>query len=154
DMALAYALQMIGTNPGPRLTIYGEFLDRHPPQHEVEIVENTSWSCFHGVERWRNNCGCNAGRAGWHQSWRGPLREALDWLRDAVAPLFETKAGQYLRDPWAARNDYVQIILDRSPERVQRFVMEHASRDLTGGDTVTILKLMELQRHAQLMYTS
>jgi (1->4)-alpha-D-glucan 1-alpha-D-glucosylmutase len=154
DMALAYALQVMGQQPEVKLTIYGEFLDRHPPQHEVEIVENTSWSCFHGVERWQSNCGCNSGRPVWHQSWRGPLREALDWLRDSVAPLFEARGKEFLRDPWAARNDYIQIILDRSPERVQRFLLEHANRELTAADSITLLKLLELQRHAQLMYTS
>ena len=89
DMALAYALDQIAATPGVALTNYGEFLEKHPPQWEVEIIENSSWSCVHGVERWRSNCGCNSGRAGWHQNWREPLRAALDGLRDAGRTLYE-----------------------------------------------------------------
>ncbi len=121
----------------------------------MEIFENTSWSCAHGVERWWKDCGCNSGgHPGWNQAWRTPLREALDWLRDTSAPLFEDKAGQYLKDPWAARNDYIQIILDRSPENVDSFLNRHASRELTCEEKVVVLKLMGTQRSTMLMYTS
>ena len=89
EMALAYALEIIETKKLAKITNYGEFLENYPPAWEVQIHENTSWSCVHGVERWRSNCGCNSGRMGWNQEWRKPLREALDWLRDAVAPRFE-----------------------------------------------------------------
>ena len=76
-----------------KITNYGEFLEKHPPTHQVEIFENSSWSCVHGVERWRSNCGCNSGGHGdWNQTWRAPLRAALDWLRDAIAPCYEEKA--------------------------------------------------------------
>jgi alpha-amylase/alpha-mannosidase (GH57 family) len=155
DMALAYAMHYIQSNKLGRLTNYGEYLERHPPAHEVRISENTSWSCPHGVERWRSDCGCNTGgRPGWNQAWRAPLREALDWLRDELAPSYEEHAGQLLRDPWAARNDYINVILDRSPENVGRFLSQHAARALTDDEKVVVLKLMELQRHAMLMYTS
>ncbi|MHB1133382.1 MAG: malto-oligosyltrehalose synthase [Chloroflexota bacterium] len=154
DMALAYALQYIEENKLARLTNYGEFLDLFPPTHEVEIVEDTSWSCSHGVERWRSDCGCNAGHAGWNQQWRGPLREALDWLRDELAPRFEAEAGRYLRDPWAARDDYIEVILDRSPESLDRFLDEHSTRLLAEHERVAVLKLLGAQRMALLMYTS
>ncbi len=75
-----------------KITNYGEFLEMHPPTHEVEIIENTSWSCAHGIERWRSDCGCNSGRAGWNQQWRQPLRNALDFLRDDIASPFEQRA--------------------------------------------------------------
>ena len=126
DMALAYALDRIEADPGLRLTNYGEFLEMYPPTHEVQIIENTSWSCAHGVERWRSDCGCNSGRAGWNQQWRGPLREALDYLRDCVAELFESKAGEMLHDPWAARNDYIDVVLDRSPDSLWLFFEKHS----------------------------
>uniref|UniRef100_A0A7C3UXV1 DUF3536 domain-containing protein n=1 Tax=Desulfobacca acetoxidans TaxID=60893 RepID=A0A7C3UXV1_9BACT len=155
DMALAYALEYIESKGLARLTNYGEFLEKHPPVFEVEIFENTSWSCAHGVERWRNDCGCHSGQhPGWHQAWRAPLREALDWLRDSLAPLFEKEAGELLRDPWEARNDYIAVILDRSPDNVAEFLKRHARRALDEEQKIKVLKLLESQRHALLMYTS
>jgi len=116
-MALSYALHHIETNKLAQLTNYGEFLERYPADHLAEIVNNSSWSCVHGVERWRTNCGCNSGgHAGWNQEWRAPLRAALDWLRDELAPFYEQKAGPLLKDVWAARDEYVQVILNRAEE--------------------------------------
>ncbi|MGC8494909.1 MAG: DUF3536 domain-containing protein [Syntrophobacteraceae bacterium] len=155
DMALAHALHHIESNGLAQVTNYGRYLEDHPPTYEVEIFENSSWSCEHGIERWRSDCGCNSGgNPEWNQAWRAPLRAALDWLRDAVNPAFEQMAGQFLTDPRAARDDYVDIIVDRSPDRIGAFLHRHATRPLNSGDEITVLKLMELQRHAMLMYTS
>ncbi len=155
DMALAYALHYLESNNLARLTNYGEYLERHPPTHQVQIMEHTSWSCTHGVERWRSDCGCNSGgHPGWNQAWRAPLREAFDWLRDTLAPRYEEKARRFVKDPWAARNDYIEVILDRSPESIERFLNRHAARELREAEQITVLKLLELQRHAMLMYTS
>ena len=154
DMALAYALDHIDNNGAATLTNYGEFLERHPATHEVEIVENTSWSCGHGVERWRSDCGCNTGNhPGWNQAWRGPLRDGLDWLRDQVAPLYEEHGRRYLRDPWAARDDYIDVILNRRGNE-PAFFESHAAHPLTHSEMTAALKLLEIQRHAMLMYTS
>jgi alpha-amylase/alpha-mannosidase (GH57 family) len=155
EMALAYALEHIEKNNLATLTNYGEYLEKHPPQHEVQIHEKSAWSCSHGVGRWMSDCGCNSGgHAGWNQSWRAPLREALDWLRDEVAPRFEAKAGEYLRDPWGARNEYISIILDRTPENREKFFASQAKRPLEDAEKINVFKLLELQRHAMLMYTS
>ena len=155
EMALAYALQYIETNSLARLTNYGEFLEHYPPTHEVEIVPNSSWSCAHGVERWRADCGCNSGtHPGWRQAWRGPLRKALDWLRDALAPAYERRAAALVHDPWAARDDYIDVILDRSDESLDRFLARHAVRELSAAEQTALWQLLELQRHAMLMYTS
>jgi len=155
DMALAYALHYIETNNLAQITNYGEYLEKYPPTYEVEIIENTSWSCSHGIERWRSDCGCNAGRhPKWNQAWRAPLRQALDWLRDTVSPKYEEKARQFLNDPWAARDNYIEVVLDRSPESVQRFLSQHAISELNETEKITVLKLLELQRHTMLMYTS
>ncbi|HLI30436.1 MAG TPA: DUF3536 domain-containing protein [Terriglobia bacterium] len=155
EMALSYALDYIESNNLADITNYGEYLERHPATHIVEIIENTSWSCVHGIERWRSNCGCNTGgHPGWTQEWRGPLREALDWLRDNLAPRFEEKAGAFLKDPWAARNDYIDVILNRSDEILNQFLTKHAVRELQESEKVSVLRLLELQRHAMLMYTS
>ena len=155
DMALASALHHIETDGLARITNYGEYLEKHPPTHEAEIIENTSWSCTHGIERWRSDCGCNAGRnPKWNHAWRTPLREAMDRLRDYLAPKYEEMGGQFLKGPWTARDDYIEVILDRSPENIQRFLDRHRTRELNESETVTVLKLLELQRHAMLMYTS
>jgi hypothetical protein len=154
EMALAYALEHVEREEMAILTNYALFLEKFPPEFEAEIVEDSSWSCVHGVERWRSNCGCNSGRQGWNQEWRAPLREALDFLRDAVAPEYERQAADLLKDPWAARDAFVEVILDRSDESLARFLAEHASRELNHDETVRVLELLELQRHAMLMYTS
>ena len=155
DMALAYALSHIESNGLAKITNYGEYLEKFPPEHEVEIGENTSWSCVHGVDRWRKNCGCNSGKnAGWNQEWRGPLRDSLDWLRDGLAPKYELTARKYLKDPGQARDDYIEVILNRSEEKTDEFLKNHCVRDLTADEKVIVLKLMEIQRHSMLMYTS
>jgi len=155
EMALTYALQRIENEKLAELTNYGQFLERYPADHFVEIVENSSWSCVHGVERWRSNCGCNSGgHAGWNQEWRAPLRAALDWLRDMVNPVFEEKAAPLLRNPWDARDEYIQVILNRSDASVDAFFSKHATHPLSPEEQVTALKLLEMQRHAMLMYTS
>ncbi|GIW74306.1 MAG: glycoside hydrolase [Phycisphaerales bacterium] len=155
DMALAYALHLIEGRQDVRLTNYGEYLERHPPAWQVEILENTSWSCAHGLERWRADCGCTTGgHPHWNQAWRAPLRQALDWLRDRLAALYEEQAGELVRDPWAARDDYIDVILDRSESSRHRFLERHARRGLAAAERVRVWKLLEMQRHAMLMYTS
>ncbi len=155
DMALAYALDYIETQKLARITIYPEYLEKYPPTYEVEIIENTAWSCFDGVERWRSNSGGNSGgNPGWNQEWRAPLRQSLDWLRDTLALHFERRGRELFQDPWVARNEYIRVVLDRSPENVARFLQDHAEHTLTHDEQVVALQLLELQRHAMLMYTS
>jgi alpha-amylase/alpha-mannosidase (GH57 family) len=154
EMALSYAMHTIEDGNQARLTNYGEFLEKFPPAWEAEVVEDTSWSCAHGVERWRSNCGCNGGKPGWNQEWRAPLREALDYLRDATAPLAEQLAQALLKDLWAARDAYINVILDRSPASILNFFAQHAARALTENERIAALELLELERHTQLMYTS
>ena len=154
EMALSFAMHYIEDNGLARLTNYGEFLAKFPPTWEAEIAEDTSWSCAHGVERWRSDCGCNGGKAGWNQRWRAPLRQALDYLRDATAPLAESLADGLLLDPWNARDAFIEVILDRSDESVDRFLETHATRKLSEDERTTVLELMEMERHTQLMYTS
>ncbi len=157
EMALADCIDTLRRMPDVQLTNYAWYLEQFPPQYEVQIHENSSWSCVHGVERWRSDCGCHTGgQPGWNQAWRAPLREALDWLRDELAPIFEQYASRYVKDPWAARNDYIGVILDRSQENVDAFLRKHGKKDVrwTPEARTTVLRLMEMQRHAQLMYTS
>ncbi|MGA2216943.1 MAG: DUF3536 domain-containing protein, partial [Terracidiphilus sp.] len=154
EMALAYALRLLESDKTVKLGNYASFLEQFPPEYECEIVDNTSWSCVHGVERWRSNCGCNGGKPGWNQLWRAPLRQALDELRDALAPLTEQEGAKLFKDIWAARDNYIEVVLNRSEESVERFLRSHVKHILSEDERVRALELMEMQRHTQLMYTS
>ncbi len=160
EMALAWMLHWVqeqsarAAKDKARLTNYGEFLENHPPRYEAQIVEDTSWSCAHGVERWQSDCGCSSGRPGWDQKWRAPLRESLDWLRDTVAPMVRAMAEKLFTDPGAARNEYIDVLLDRSRESRDAFLAAHRSHALSDAERTQALMLMELERHAMLMYTS
>jgi alpha-amylase/alpha-mannosidase (GH57 family) len=153
ERALAEVLDAIDESGWARLTNYGEFLERFPPRRETRVVANSSWSCAHGVGRWSEDCGCSSVGASRHP-WRRPLREALDWLRDALAPVYEAEAARFFHDPWAARNDSIEILLDPTPEGADRFFERHAVRRLSAAERDAALDLLELQRNALLMYTS
>ncbi len=152
DMALSFCLDYIEKLKDNYVTNYGQFLDKFPPQYEVQIHEFSSWSCVHGVERWRADCGCNSGgNPGWNQQWRKPLRETLDWLRDELAELYELEASAILKDQWKARDEYINVILNRDEEAVRKFLKDHCKKVVAQNK---VLRLMEMQRNALLMYTS
>ncbi|MEM9822323.1 MAG: DUF3536 domain-containing protein [Bacteroidota bacterium] len=154
EMALADCLNHIRKNNLATLTNYGEYLELFPPEYELQIHDNSSWSCVHGVERWRSNCGCNSGRPNWTQTWRAPLRETLDWLRAQLVPVYEKEAEKLLKDPWVARNDYIHVLLNRGDESVDHFIDTQAIKKPSKQQKTQILRLMEMQRNAMLMYTS
>ena len=155
DMALAFALREIERRSDVALTNYGEFLARHPPAYEVEVRAPSAWSCAHGIERWRSNCGCSTGlHPGWSQAWRTPLREALDRLAAGVRPALERELGGIFPDPGAARLAYVDVIADRSPEHVAAFLAAQAGAALPPDRASRALRLLEIERHLQQMYTS
>lgn len=160
DRVLAYLLQEVAPEQGYQIVNYAQFLELCPPKKEVRLKsgedgEGTAWSCAHGVRRWKENCGCRGdGPATWNQEWRKPLRDSLDWLRDQLIELFETEASRYLKDVWEARNDYISIILNRNSGSIKSFFEKHAVKELTQNETCLSLQLLEMQRHAMLMYTS
>jgi alpha-amylase/alpha-mannosidase (GH57 family) len=155
DMALAYCLHYIRTNHLAKVTVYGEYLEKFPPSDEVRISENTSWSCSHGVERWKNNCGCSYDKSlSGRQPWRQPLRKSMDFLRDKLSDVYEKNLSQYCPDPWQVRNDYIQIINDESDENRINFIEKVTHKELEQQDIVSFLKLTEMQRMSLLMYTS
>jgi hypothetical protein len=159
ELCLAYSLALDAPARGFAITNYGDYLDRNPADTEVEITngpqgEGSSWSCSHGVSRWIRDCGCHTGgEPGWNQSWREPLRNALDILRDEAALCFEATRGHLFVDSWAARDDAISLILDEQRSR-EEFLHRHAPRDLTSEDQQRALLFLELQRNALLMYTS
>ena len=152
DMALAYCLETIDNGTEAQLTVYGEFLSFYPPESEVKIIENSSWSCAHGVERWRSDCSCGDGTPGYHHRWRRPLRVAMNDLRDKLADLFE--GAKMFPKCWEARDKYIDVILDRSKESVDIFLRKAAGRELSHDERVKALMLLEMQRNSLLMFTS
>ncbi len=160
ELALAHVLTQALPQRGFRLTNYPAFLELSPPKMEVELYlgpdgTGSSWSCPHGVGRWRENCGCaTGGPAHWHQRWRKPLREAFDFLSGRLAVLFEAQGQRYFKDPWGARNAYIEVMLNRSHQVIGEFFSREGAPKLKESDWVPALKLLEMQRHALLMYTS
>ncbi len=154
DRVLSGLLDLLEKGPDVRLTNFAEYLAKRPPRHEVEIREETSWSCAHGVGRWNEECGCTTGEhPGWRQAWRRPLREALDSLRETLDALFEKRGGQLFRDPWSARDDSIDLVLNGSLG-VEAFLARHAGRSLDPEETSQALNLLEMERCAMSMFTS
>ncbi len=178
DMALAYALHTIESASPAQITVYGEYLSMHPPEYEVEIVENSSWSCTHGVERWRSDCGCHTDHAclitdseschpmdfqigqklhdttNWTQKWRVALREAMDWLVQQLKEIYETQSDGVFQSPWLARDEYIEVIQNRKISSIDQFLLRHAVTGEKHIDQVKALQLLEMQRNALLMNTS
>ncbi|WP_428567920.1 MAG: DUF3536 domain-containing protein [Solidesulfovibrio sp. DCME] len=155
EMALTYCLSLIEADPSVELINYAAYLDRHPPVMEAEIFDNSSWSCVHGVERWRADCGCNSGMHGhWHQKWRAPLRQAMDLLRDRCAAILDSRGPAFFADPWAARDAYIDVINNRAEAKVAAFFKRQGRKGLRRADRPQALALMEMARCAMLAYTS
>lgn len=155
DMALAYVLKVKAKDEGFTITNYAEYLDKYRSDCEVEIKQASSWSCFHGVGRWKEDCGCSTGgHPGWNQKWRKPLRDALDYLRDELAIIFEQEGPKYFDNVWEVRNKYIEVILDRNEMNVKKFQQENFKSDLSDEQKVHAMELLEIQRQALLMYTS
>ena len=155
DMALAYVLKVRAKEEGFKIVNYAEYLEKYPSEMEVDIKPASSWSCFHGVGRWKEDCGCSTGgHPGWNQKWRKPLRDALDYLRDELIVIFEKQSKKYFKNPWDARNQYIDVILDRSELSIKKFQKENFIKDLDEEQRVHAMELLEMQRQAMLMYTS
>ena len=155
DMALAYVLKVKAKDEGFKITNYAEYLEKYRSDCEVEIKQASSWSCFHGVGRWKEDCGCSTGgHPGWNQKWRKPLREALDYLRDELVIIFEQEGPKYFDNVWEVRNNYIDVILDRNEMNVKKFQQENFKPDLSDEQKVHAMELLEIQRQAMLMYTS
>jgi alpha-amylase/alpha-mannosidase (GH57 family) len=153
EKCIAYALSQQFTHQGWTVTNYAHYLSICPPTWEVKLKPVTAWSCDHGVARWQDDCGCASG-GGWHQKWRRPLRNALDWLRDRLITVYEEAGAKFFRDPWLARNEYIQVVRDRSVKNVTNFLLRHQAKELSSTEQIDALRLLEMERHTLLMYTS
>jgi alpha-amylase/alpha-mannosidase (GH57 family) len=160
DMALAYLVEAAAPRRGLSPTNFGAYLAVHEPRHEVDLKpgpngEGTAWSCFHGVGRWKEDCGDSAGgREGWNQKWRAPLRAGLNTLGQTLAAMYEQEGSGLFADPWKARNDYIDVVEARDHDAARKFVASRARRPLSPEETARSLALLECQRNAQLMFTS
>jgi alpha-amylase/alpha-mannosidase (GH57 family) len=156
EKALAYGFRYVMPQKGWTITNFAHYLSLHEPTWEVEIKSITAWSCAHGVDRWQDDCGCG-GEGSWHQKWRRPLRDALDWLRDRLSEIYEAYGDRLFQDPWAARDDYATVLLGEPAEidaARTTLLHRHQHHALTEAEQVDALRLLEMQRHALLMYTS
>ncbi|MFH0910722.1 MAG: DUF3536 domain-containing protein [Planctomycetota bacterium] len=161
EMCLAYFYEALIKGHGESVVNYAHFLAKNPPACEAELYEGekgegSSWSCAHGVDRWYRACGCTTGGEDWwKQDWRAPLRETLDALRRRLDAIFEREGSGLFHDPWEARDAYISVLLDRSPENRARFLDAHAPgarKDLAREGAAW--RLLEMQKNAMLMYTS
>jgi alpha-amylase/alpha-mannosidase (GH57 family) len=154
DRVLSELLSRFERGSDIHLTNYAEYLADHPPRHEVRIREKTSWSCAHGVDRWKEECGCSTGeQPGWRQAWRAPLRQALDSLRNALDAVFEERGRELFPDPWAARDASIDLVLAGS-QGVEAFLERHAGRRLDAEETSRAIALFEMERCGMAMFTS
>ncbi|MBN2184757.1 MAG: DUF3536 domain-containing protein [Candidatus Krumholzibacteriota bacterium] len=160
DMALAYLIDEGAEKHGITFTNFSSYLKTHETGFEVLIKtgkkdEGTAWSCSHGVDRWKDDCGCQTGGApGWNQKWRKPLRNGLDMLRDRLREIYEKEAASLLSDPWKARDDYISAIHQRSFKKIEAFIRERAVSPLSEEGVSRACRLLESQRNSLLMYTS
>ena len=105
DMALGALLYRLNMKRGVKVENFESVLTAQPPAADVELVAPTSWSCAHGVERWRSDCGCRMALDGsTQQRWRAPLRAAVDWLAGEVHARYERVGAALPGGPWAFRD--------------------------------------------------
>jgi len=133
---------------GYEVTFPARYLRERPPRAEVELVEGTSWSCQHGLARWREGCGCTRGPS----DWKAHLRSALDHLATEIDALYFEEARGRVDDPWRLLRDYILVMLGEMEGRA--LLAQHAGGGLTRAEEARLLALLEAQRYRQAMYTS
>lgn len=158
ERTLAFFLKVLAPQNDLKIVNFGEYLADNNPQYEVKLKpgdngEGSSWSCVHGVKRWKEDCGCGGG-GGWIQQWRKPLRESMDWLRDQMIIIYENLGSLLFNDVWKARNEYIDIMLINNSAEIDKFFLNNAVKPLSENEKSLALKLLEMQRFSMLMYTS
>ncbi|MBN2544243.1 MAG: DUF3536 domain-containing protein [Spirochaetes bacterium] len=161
DMCLAHLIKEYHLNQKKiRLLNFAEYLEMHPAEYETKLNLGdddlgSSWSCYHGVGRWYKNCGCQTGgKESWNQEWRKPLRDAFDYLKKEIDVIYENEISNYVDDPWALRNDYIELILSNYKLSDMDFLRKHINKTLNKEEIIRILSLLESQKNAMFMYTS
>ncbi len=147
EMGLAYLVENY-----PNMKTLEEVFRNMHPEGETDIREFTSWSCAHGVERWRSDCGCTTGGLpGWHQKWRGPMREALEIVRSRVKERLFGVLEKYTKDPQSALFDFVDILLGGSKEE---YLQDKAKRHLSKEERVELFKHLYAYKYISYAFSS
>ncbi len=155
EMAIAYGLKKLEDQKLAQLTNFSGFLDKFGSLWEVDIYDNSSWSCAHGVERWRSDCGCRINyQAGWNQKWRSFMRDAFDFLKEIVDEVYERETSRFFRDPWEARDGYIDVMLDGSEKNKKRFLSDYTKKTANATEEKMIWDLLEAEKFSLFMYTS
>ncbi len=153
EMALARVFD-VTAHHGVRVENYASFLARHPATIDVELVAPTAWSCAHGVERWRSNCGCRAdGQRYPSQAWRTPLRVGLNALAHELHTIFERDGTPLLGDVWKARDAYGHAVSQDADAR-RSFSAAQLDSTATPEEKRRVAELLEMERDAMRMFTS
>jgi hypothetical protein len=154
EMALAYVIEQARQGrDGVTLTNYAAYLAAHPATHEVRIHENTSWSCVHGVERWKTHCGCSdGGHPEWVQDWRRPLRRSFNYLKYYVDEHFFKRGRTLFGDPALALREYGLVLSGR--ESLEDFLARHCPDELDGARRTEACRILLMQRLALASFSS
>ncbi|MBU2529476.1 MAG: DUF3536 domain-containing protein [Elusimicrobia bacterium] len=157
DMTLAHAFKHEFKDRSIKTVNLASYLKDHKPKYEVEIKEGhdgegTSWSCAHGVRRWKG--GCNCGKDGNPYLWRAPFRGALNWLNDTLSELYEREGTKVFKDIWQARNEYIKPLTKPDKPTLNKFLSDNLHEDLAKEDIKKALELLEMQKYAMYMFTS
>jgi alpha-amylase/alpha-mannosidase (GH57 family) len=147
DKFLSYLLDGALTGRGYTLTFPELWLQMHPPREIVEIRENTSWSCLHGLSRWSGDCACTS-----HNSWKSPLRKALNEIARQIDLIYLNSVKDLVPDPWELRHRYIRVYLE---EQTLPDLMGELSGKTYNSDELTKIKiLLRAQYERQRMFTS
>src|SRR5688572_16579757 len=146
DKFLAHLLEVSAVSRGFEVTSLGRYLAAHPPRREVTLAEATSWSCHHGVDRWRGDCDCIDADG----EWKWYLRQALTRLATRIDTLFHAAARRLLSDPWIAEEEYIWVRLGRMPR--DEFWARHGRSSKASQRRA--FALLEAQYYRHLMFAS
>jgi hypothetical protein len=154
EMALAYVIQQAREGRDhAALTNYGAYLAAHPATAEVRIRENTSWSCVHGVERWKTHCGCSdGGHPDWLQDWRRPLRRSLNYLKYYVDEHFSKRGKELFPEAGKALSEYGLVLAGAEP--LEDFLGRHCQDDLDAAGRTDACRLLLMQSHSLAAFAS
>jgi hypothetical protein len=147
DRFLSYLMDGAVEKAGIIHTFPALWLRDHPADQTTQIMENTSWSCHHGIERWRNVCG-DAPNA----TWKKPLREFLNQMADVIDTLYASHLSGWVRDVWDLRDAYIDVLL--GDISIDDLIAQHAVRELAPGQIAIVKLLLEAQYERLRMFSS